>query len=166
MKEHPTRPGYFFTEDGKIYSCWHKKSSGNNGIESYIDYNHPVELKTRVHPTNHYAYCTQGRLHIRVAETFLPNPDNLPEVNHKDKNKSNNHVSNLEWIDRQGNAEHGISKYYLLENIHTGEQFEVFNLTKFCRENSLHVGALHDTWKGRNGRKQHKGYRVKKCYTP
>jgi hypothetical protein len=37
-------------------------------------------------------------VHRLVADHFIPNPDNLPEVNHKDWNIENNHVSNLEWI--------------------------------------------------------------------
>ena len=45
-------------------------------------------------------------IHRLVAETYIPNPDNLPEVNHKDGNKRNNDVSNLEWSTRSGNAKH------------------------------------------------------------
>lgn len=38
------------------------------------------------------------RLHVLLAETFIPNPDNLPQVHHKDVNKSNNNLSNLQWV--------------------------------------------------------------------
>ena len=46
-------------------------------------------------------------VHRLVAETFLPNPDNLPEVNHKDENKANNSIANLEWIDHTQNINYG-----------------------------------------------------------
>ena len=46
-------------------------------------------------------------IHRLVAQTFIPNPDNLPEVNHKDENKENNSVQNLEWCDRKSNCNYG-----------------------------------------------------------
>jgi hypothetical protein len=46
------------------------------------------------------------RVHRMVAQHFLPNPDNMKEVNHKDGNKDNNHVSNLEWCTRSNNVKH------------------------------------------------------------
>jgi HNH endonuclease len=46
------------------------------------------------------------RLHRIIAQTFLPNQDFCAEVNHKDGNKKNNHVDNLEWCDRKKNMQH------------------------------------------------------------
>lgn len=48
----------------------------------------------------------QYSLHRLVALHFIPNPDNLPEVNHKDFNKLNNHKDNLEWTTGKGNMDH------------------------------------------------------------
>lgn len=49
----------------------------------------------------------QTRVHRLVASAFLPNPDNLPEVNHKDENKLNNCVDNLEWCSTAYNLCYG-----------------------------------------------------------
>ena len=47
------------------------------------------------------------KLHRLVAQAFIPNPYNLPEVNHKDENKKNNCVENLEWITHIDNCNYG-----------------------------------------------------------
>ena len=55
------------------------------------------------------------RIHRLVAQTFIPNPDNLPEVNHKDEDKINNKVSNLEWCDRKYNNNYGTHNQRMAE---------------------------------------------------
>ena len=67
-------------------------------------------LKSTDNP-NGYLYCNIGgssiSIHRAVALTYISNPLGLVEVNHKDENKHNNHVDNLEWISRRDNLYYG-----------------------------------------------------------
>lgn len=48
-------------------------------------------------------------VHRLVAEAFIPNPDNLPCINHKDENPANNEVSNLEWCTNKYNVQYSLA---------------------------------------------------------
>lgn len=93
----PEYPDYLIETDGRIFSLkthkWLKASVGTNGY-------YGIELAN-----------AKGRkrmnIHRLVALTFIPNPNNLPQVNHKDENKLNNDVSNLEWCTNQYNMTYG-----------------------------------------------------------
>ena len=71
-------------------------------------------LKPQISKSNGYVYqmlYKNGkekllRVHRLVAMAFLPNPNNLPQVNHKDGNKQNNSVDNLEWCEQSDNMKH------------------------------------------------------------
>ena len=67
------------------------------------------------------------RVHRLVAITFLPNPLGLEIVNHKDGNKTNNHVDNLEWCTIQYNTKHAYDVLGIKGNCTTSKKHSLFN---------------------------------------
>ena len=89
----------------------------NLGIVKSLNYNNTGKEGIMKPQDNGYGYLfvqlskdgkvKQPLVHVLVATPFLPNPDNLPEVNHKDENKYNNCVQNLEWCSKLYNINYG-----------------------------------------------------------
>lgn len=60
--------------------------------------------------SNHNKSLKENSIHRLVAKAFLSNPNNLPQVNHKDEDKTNNRVDNLEWCDAKYNLNYGTTQ--------------------------------------------------------
>lgn len=67
--------------------------------------------------------------------------------------------SNCRWDTPQSNSEEALAKVYRFISP-SGEEIEVFNLSKFCKDNKLNQGAMFAVWAGLQRRKSHKGYKA------
>lgn len=90
-----------------------KRLKGYKGRgKGYIVEEHLIQPSINSRGYQNVVLCKNGKtktftMHRLVAIAFLDNPDNLPQVNHKDENKTNNCVDNLEWCDSVYNNNYG-----------------------------------------------------------
>ncbi len=107
--EYPER--YAITEDGRVYSKLRDKFISHHIINGY------PAISTKVHGKSFCRY-----VHRLLAQAYIPNPYNLPLVNHKDGNKLNYSLPNLEWCSYQENTDHTISTGLLVPSRKLSDQ--------------------------------------------
>ena len=100
-----------------------------------LNYNHTGKEKILKPGKNIYGYlhvvlCKDGQkklslVHRLVSEAFIPNPNNLKTVNHKDEVKTNNTVSNLEWMSMRDNNNYGTRNKRAAESL--SKQVQMFD---------------------------------------
>lgn len=108
MKAISYAPNYFVCQNGFVYSSKRGKPVALQGVNSGDGY---LVVTLWINSCGY-----QASVHRLVALEFLDNFDNLPCVNHKDGNKSNNSVANLEWCCHKANTQHAIDAQLIKQN--------------------------------------------------
>ena len=144
MKPIPGFNDYLISTTGKVYST--KTNKFLNPSKTKDGY-----LKVALRGNNKAYYF---RVHKLVAMTYLENPNNLPEVNHKDFNRANNNLENLEWISHNDNIEYSklenrfktekpLRKAYVFTNVFNGKSFTIIGINNVAK----HFGIKPDSLK-------------------
>jgi hypothetical protein len=120
---------YYITKKGDVYNLKGHKLKTEISANGYA----------RVSLSKHKKYL----IHRLVAQTFIPNPKNLPHVNHINENKLDNRVENLEWVTCLENLNYSkviekasIAKQTKVRCIDTNEIFE--SIKDACKKYNLH----------------------------
>lgn len=124
----PDFPRYEVTTEGDVFNQSGLKLKPEKTRNGYL----------RVSLSNEKIKHKRMSVHRLVAEAFIPNPSNLPQVDHKNEIKTDNHVSNLRWSTPLGNLNHSRviekaseAKFTKVRCITTGE---IFNSIKEAAE--------------------------------
>lgn len=122
---------FAITKDGKL---WSKRT--NRFLKQTISKTGYYTVATKIGGRGGVTKCF--KIHRLVCEAYNDNPDNKPFVNHKDGNKLNNHISNLEWCTSSENNKHSYDTK--LRDIKSG--IDVFN-SKLSREQIEEIRSLY-----------------------
>ncbi len=98
--------------------------------------------------------CKKYDIHRLVAKAFIPNPDNLHEVNHIDENKENNCVDNLEWCDHRYNIRY--SKSIKIGCFKNGKLIKIYEAIRDVNNDGFNHGHVIQCCKGKQ--KTHHGF--------
>lgn len=142
VKEKDLEGHYEISNLGRVKSL-HRVILKSNGINNTIK---ESIRKTRLLYHGYEALIIKNNkrqlhftIHRLVALAFIPNPDNKPEVNHKDGNKTNNHVNNLEWSTRSENAQHAYDKGLNVKIGKKGKDNHNYKHGKYVDEKKMRV---------------------------
>ena len=147
---HPQFPDYFVTPEGEIWSVKREtpRLLAKRLHKGY--YNVGGDFGVTSKNTKRVTYS----IHRLVAETFIPNPHNLTDVNHINGDKTDNSVSNLEWCSRRYNhlharriGIHGTQYEYKVMVCATGETFWTPSLSVVANAFCMQWRTLRGTLK-------------------
>lgn len=89
---------YSVTKDGKVYSHKRKRFLKPSNLKGY--------QRVKLRDSNNNQKRSEQLVHRLVAKTYIPNPNNKLEINHKNSIRDDNRVDNLEWATRSENNQH------------------------------------------------------------
>lgn len=106
-----TQASYLVSSQGCVFRKLKHKPRASQDLSDKLEFEGEwyVQLKPKRHHKGYIRLSMDGKmrsLHRIVAMAFIPNPENKPQVNHKDGDKTNNSVGNLEWVTNQENTRH------------------------------------------------------------